>query len=422
MDVYHPDRSLEDREATLNTLLMNAACGRVLRGEHRVPGENPTCPTEDPGLRSALNQSIPTTQVTPKPAIMDPSLLDSNLEDREAMLNQLLMNAATEDPGLLSALNQSIPTTQVTPKPGFCIKTKNSNKEKVFINICTAENVPAPKEMSDEDLIKLLESEDPTGYRIPMSIGEPHAEMDKGECDGPTGYRIPMSIGEPHAEMDKGECDGPTGYRITVSIREPHAEMDKAGGGCTAYDVVVSPEFMQKMGVSELFRTFFLTVMMEGLESKYDIQLSREWIILKNRKFVGTLQVQNVRTKSKPFIMEMDKQNGETSNKPGRLIQEVTSSAEDIKSKGKEPDYRIVQEPPEGHPEFLVAEINLPNVKVCSSISLDLGEDRILLQTRSNTYYLDIYIPFFIVQADCGAQFNRKTRILTITMPVQPLT
>ncbi|XP_052243129.1 PIH1 domain-containing protein 1-like isoform X1 [Dreissena polymorpha] len=374
MDVYHPDRSLEDREATLNTLLMNAACGRVLRGEHRVPGENPTCPTEDPGLRSALNQSIPTTQVTPKPAIMDPSLLDSNLEVREAMLNQLLMNAATEDPGLLSALNQSIPTTQVTPKPGFCIKTKNSNKEKVFINICTAENVPAPKEMSDEDLIKLLESEDPTGYRIPMSIGEPHAEM------------------------------------------------DKAGGGCTAYDVVVSPEFMQKMGASELFRTFFLTVMMEGLESKYDIQLSREWIILKNRKFVGTLQVQNVRTKSKPFIMEMDKQNGETPNKPGRLIQEVTSSAEDIKSKGKEPDYRIVQEPPEGHPEFLVAEINLPNVKVCSSISLDLGEDRILLQTRSNTYYLDIYIPFFIVQADCGAQFNRKTRILTITMPVQPLT
>ncbi|KAH3727429.1 hypothetical protein DPMN_053364 [Dreissena polymorpha] len=49
--------------------------------------------------------------------------------------------------------------------------------------------------------------------------------------------------------------------------------------------------------------------------------------------------------------------------------------------------------------------------KVCSSISLDLGEDRILLQTRSNTYYLDIYIPFFIVQADCGAQFNRKTRV-----------
>jgi len=33
--------------------------------------------------------------------------------------------------------------------------------------------------MTEEALIKLLESEDPTGYRIPMSIGEPHAEVDK---------------------------------------------------------------------------------------------------------------------------------------------------------------------------------------------------------------------------------------------------
>lgn len=48
-----------------------------------------------------------------------------------------------------------------------------------------------------------------------------------------------------------------------------------AGSGCTAYDVVVSPEFMAKMNKSELFKTFFLTVMMEGLESKYDIEISR---------------------------------------------------------------------------------------------------------------------------------------------------
>lgn len=37
--------------------------------------------------------------------------------------------------------------------------------------------------MSDEELIKLLESDDPTGFRIPMSIGEPHAEIDKCELD-----------------------------------------------------------------------------------------------------------------------------------------------------------------------------------------------------------------------------------------------
>ncbi|XP_045196240.2 PIH1 domain-containing protein 1-like isoform X2 [Mercenaria mercenaria] len=308
---------------------------------------------------------------------MDPSLLDSNLEDKDALFNQLLMNAAAEDPSILSALNkQAIPTTQVRPVPGFCLKTKTDKNEKVFVNICMADNVPAPKDISDEELIKLLESDDPTGYRVPMSIGEPHAEI------------------------------------------------DKSGQGCTAYDVVVSPAFMEKMKTSELFKTFFLTVMMEGLENKYEMLLSREWVILKNRRFVGTLQEQSVRTQSKPVIMEMDQSTspsaGSQSQSQKSLIQEVSSSQEEMKSRGKEPDYRIVQEPAEGHPDFLVAEINLPQVKVSSSINLDLGEDRILVQTRSNIYYLDIYLPFYIVQTECGAQFNRKTRILTITMPVLP--
>lgn len=306
---------------------------------------------------------------------MDSSLLDTGLEDRDAMFQKLLLNAAAEDPSLLSSVQQQggIPSTQVMPKPGFCLKTKNKQNEKVFVNICMAENVPPPKDLSDNELIQLLESDDPTGFRIPMSIGEPHAEL------------------------------------------------DKSSKGCTVYDVVVSPQFMEKMKTSELFKTFFLTVMMEGLEQKFDTELSREWVILKNRKVVGTLQAQNVRTQSKPFIMEMEGQSTQGSGstvKPG-LIQEVDSSREETRSRGKEPDYRIIQEPPTGHPEFLVAEITLPQVKLATSLSLDLGEDRILLQTRSNIYYLDIYLPFNIVQEDCGAQFNRKTRILTITMPVQ---
>lgn len=309
---------------------------------------------------------------------MDSSLLDNNLEkDRDALLNNLLMNAAAEDPSILESLKQQAPpTVSVVPKPGFCLKTQSDKKEKIFINICQSENVPDPNDLSDDELIKLLESEDPTGYRIPMSIGEPHAEI------------------------------------------------DKSGKGCTAYDVVVSPTFMGKMGGSELFKTFFLTVMLEGLEAKYEIVLSKDYVILKNRRFVGTLQPQNVRTKSKPFIMDMDDPNPYASLAPKsqQLVQEMdTPSREEAVSRGEEPEYRIIQEPPSGHPEFLVAEINLPKVKAASSLSLDLGEDRILLETRSHIYHLDIYLPFNTIQEECGAQFNRKTRILTITMPVQEL-
>jgi len=40
--------------------------------------------------------------------------------------------------------------------------------------------LPAPKDITDEELLKLLEAEDPSGFRIPMSLGEPRAELDKG--------------------------------------------------------------------------------------------------------------------------------------------------------------------------------------------------------------------------------------------------
>ncbi len=44
----------------------------------------------------------------------------------------------------------------------------------------------------------------------------------------------------------------------------------------------------------------------EGLESKHEVKLDANYRILKNRKAMGTLQMQNVRTKSTPVIMEMD--------------------------------------------------------------------------------------------------------------------
>jgi PIH1 CS-like domain len=44
-------------------------------------------------------------------------------------------------------------------------------------------------------------------------------------------------------------------------------------------------------------------------------------------------------------------------------------------------------------------------------MSLDIGEDRILLTTRSNVYHLDIYLPYSLVQEECFAQFNRKTKV-----------
>ena len=49
----------------------------------------------------------------------------------------------------------------------------------------------------------------------------------------------------------------------------------------------------------------FRQVVLEGIEDKYKINLSRDCKHLKNKKFMGTLPEQNVRTKSKPQIQEV---------------------------------------------------------------------------------------------------------------------
>ena len=82
--------------------------------------------------------------------------------------------------------------------------------------------------------------------------------------------------------------------------------------GCTAYDVVINPTFYNKIQSSELFKSFFLTIVFEGLESKYDIELERNWTVLKNKKCMGVLQPHFIRSKSKPVIMEMDDENKST--------------------------------------------------------------------------------------------------------------
>lgn len=153
----------------------------------------------------------------------------------------------------------------VEPNPQFCIKIKSEGGAKVFLNLCTAEHIPSPKEISDADLVALLESEDPSGYRVPMSLGEPHAEV------------------------------------------------DKSGNGCTAYDIVISDQFCSKIKTNDLFMGFFMSVITEGLDNKYNVKLSRDWVKLKNKKCMGKILPQYIRTASKPWIMEMD----ESSKDPG---------------------------------------------------------------------------------------------------------
>ncbi|CAH8642981.1 unnamed protein product [Heterobilharzia americana] len=147
----------------------------------------------------------------------------------------------------------------ILPSIGFCVKLKSESKEKVFLNICTSEKVFNPRDIPEGELRAILD-----------------------DIDNSPPFKIPMGIGEPHAEVDS------------------------AHKGCTAYDIVINPKFYEKVKSSELFEAFLITVILEGLENKYGIKLEREWIVLKNKKCMGTPLPQCIRISTRPAIVEMD--------------------------------------------------------------------------------------------------------------------
>ncbi|XP_051631314.1 PIH1 domain-containing protein 1 isoform X4 [Manacus candei] len=190
----------------------------------------------------------------------DPSLLSAELEaeeeEEEEALRRLLLQVtpAHEEPPPAG------PARAVTPQPGLCVKTRTATGDKVFVNVCHSGEVPPPPALNPPGLQRLLR--DPPGP------------------DG--AFRIPMSLGEPHAELDRG------------------------GRGCTAYDVVVNSGFFRTLQTDPLYLEFFLTVAMEGLSEKYGVELELTgWRVLKNRRFLGSISAQNIRARPQPRIQEL---------------------------------------------------------------------------------------------------------------------
>ena len=173
----------------------------------------------------------------------------------------------------------------------------------------------------------------------------------------------------------------------------------------------MNPNFLVTMTNSQLFLGFFMSIVIEGLHHKYEVQIDKGWSVLKNKKFFGRNDEQFLRKKA--LIEEFD-----TTPQGG-----ATGQRDVI----KQPRYVLAREPPaaavtepEVHPEYLVAEVDLPGVKSAANLLVDVGEDRLVVITRPKQYKLDIYLPFDLLPHACGCQFDVSNKLLTVTMAVKP--
>lgn len=156
-----------------------------------------------------------------------------------------------------------------------------------------------------------------------------------------------------------------------MSIGEGRTEPDKSGAPATVYDVAINPEFFKKIEKDDLFQTFFLTVVFEGLQDKYQCELDmQKYTILKNRKSIGTLQshriqIRDIKTSENkvnpPLIEELDDK-GVVQKPSVPTIQK------------REMEYRLRREPPTGEIEYLLAEFKIPASVSLSSLLIMLPE------------------------------------------------
>lgn len=72
-------------------------------------------------------------------------------------------------------------------------------------------------------------------------------------------------------------------------------------------------------------------------------------------------------------------------------------------------------------PKEIVAHITLPLLKSAATVELDVSERKLIVGDEKNYYHLDVFLPHPVIEDGGSAKFDKVKRILSVTMPVQPL-
>lgn len=299
-----------------------------------------------------------------------------DIDDTILTKNLMLPENAQKDEDFMKQFD-SKPFFIIQPMPGICIKAKTDGGEKVFLNICTSDKIPAPEDISDAELFEIVLDDNPQ-------------------------FVVPMSIGSERLESDKG------------------------GTPCITYDIAINTAYFEKCQKNKSFLLFTISVVMDGVSNKFNKSLHTEnYVILKNRKVMGKLQQHRIENREprihsqnqKPLIEEIKSSAKDTYGNQNKSNKLNNPSSESIVNPSS--NYVLLKQPLEGTPSNLIGLFDMPKGVTSKDVEVLLDENRIIITVDKSSLTYDLSVPYIIKVSHVKSYLDKDLRVLRLDMPVK---
>lgn len=232
------------------------------------------------------------------------------------------------------------------------------------------------------------------------------------------------------------ETQNASGFKVPLSVTKPREGKDKSGNKVDISDVAVNSDFYAKKikRGDGLFYHFLVTLVFESLEMKYKIDLdTSNFIHLKNRACIDQLvehQIYNRDVKTvetyhaaadKNEMLGADEDDkiviGNAERPSGKvLIEEIHAPSSIFKPRKSvpnvnEPEHRLITDTDQSNRQTLIAEFYLPDVLSIEELTLEANDDRISLQSEKHGYSFDGFLPHKINESKTQAEFDSEKTV-----------
>lgn len=172
-----------------------------------------------------------------------------------------------------------------------------------------------------------------------------------------------------------------------MSIGNAHSEGDRNGQPADVYDVAINTKFFNKVQKKPIFHSFFLTVVFEGLQDKYQFELeANKYVILKNKKSLGILMTHRIQKRDVEKVLDktytpLIEEIKAVQNKAIEDLDKSELGNAEEKPKTSEIKYKLRREPVAGKIDYLIGEFYIDamvrlSIIIFSKIITDFMRER----------------------------------------------